>query len=86
MIRVEKETELVILEAVGRASVTTRCACLHVDESGHDDGISVIEERPAEDEVSVIPDGDGVDQAPFDLHCTYQSNSNKSLIEISEMK
>jgi hypothetical protein len=44
------------------------CLCLHVDEAGHDNRVSVIEERAAEHEVAEIPDGDGVDQPRFDLH------------------
>lgn len=53
-----------------RASMRERdaCLCLHVDEAGHDNRVSVIEERAAEHEVAEIPDGDGVDQPRFDLH------------------
>ena len=51
--------------------------CLHVDEAGHDDGVPVVQERPAEHEAPVVPDGDGVDEPSFDLHCRHQSTTQQ---------
>lgn len=45
---------------------------LHVDEAGHDDSVPVVQERPAKHEAPVVPDGDGVDEPSFDLHCRHQ--------------
>ena len=46
--------------------------CLHVDEAGHDDGVPVVQKGTAEHEAPVVPDGDGVDEPSFDLHCRHQ--------------
>ena len=50
---------------------------LHVDESGHDDGVPVVEERAPEHEAAVVPDGDGVDEPSLHLHCTHQSEQRQ---------
>ena len=60
--------------------------CLHVDEAGHDDGVPVVQERPAEHEAPVVPDGDGVDEPSFDLHCRHQSINHATTIGIRELQ
>jgi hypothetical protein len=52
--------------------------CIHVDEAGHDDGVPVVKERPAEHEAPVVPDGDGVDEPSFDLHCRHQPTTQQA--------
>lgn len=56
----------------GQANKMYMTRCLHVDESGHDDGVPIVDVRPPEHEAAVVPDGDGVDESPFDLHCRQQ--------------
>jgi len=58
--------------------------CLHVDEAGHDDGVPVVQERPAKHEAPVVPDGDGVDETSFDLHCRHRSINHATSIGIRE--